>query len=222
MGKRIYFTVTNDLTFDQRMHRICGSLANHGYRVTLVGRELPGSSPLTRKNFRQVRIRCLNKKGPWFYREYNIRLFLFLLFRKMDAICAIDLDTILPCLYISRLKNIPRIYDAHELFTGLKEVASRPHILRTWSRIEQKTVPKFPHGYTVSHSIAAEFKKRYQVNYAVIRNLPVLRNPDIETGQQDFILYQGAVYEVDKNPVADLRRREFYVAIANIDQRTRG
>jgi hypothetical protein len=36
----------------------------------------------------------------------------------MDGICAIDLDTITPCLAISKLKNIPRIYDAHEFFTG--------------------------------------------------------------------------------------------------------
>ena len=37
MGKRIVFTVTNDLTYDQRMHRICTTLQDAGYQVTLVG-----------------------------------------------------------------------------------------------------------------------------------------------------------------------------------------
>jgi len=97
MGKRIYFTVTNDLTFDQRMHRICGSLSANGYEPVLVGRMRPGSIALQQQNFKQKRIRCWSSAGRWFYREYNLRLFLYLLFKKMDAVCAIDLDTILPC-----------------------------------------------------------------------------------------------------------------------------
>ena len=138
--KRIYFTVTNDLTYDQRMQRICTSLARNGYAVALVGRKLISSLPLSEKKFKQKRIRCWFNKGKWFYAEYNFRLFFFLLFKRMDAICAIDLDTILPCLHISRWKRIPRIYDAHELFTELKEVLSRPSIQKAWTKIEKKAV----------------------------------------------------------------------------------
>ncbi len=193
--KKIYFTVTNDLTYDQRMHRICTSLAENGYAVTLVGRKLSTSLPLTEKRFSQKRIRCLFNKGKSFYAEYNIRLFFFLLFKKMDAICAIDLDTILPGLYISKWKNIPRIYDAHELFTELKEVVTRPLIHKIWTRIERKQVPKFRLGYTVSDSIAAEFKRRYGVQYATIRNITVLKELKQAAGGEKFILYQGAVNE---------------------------
>ena len=193
--KRIYFTVTNDLAYDQRMQRICTSLAEHGYAVTLVGRKLPSSLPLTEKKFAQKRIRCWFNKTKWFYAEYNVRLFFFLLFRKMDAICAIDLDTILPCLRISRWKGIPRIYDAHELFTELKEVISRPPIQKVWTRIEKRAVPKFKHGYTVSESIAQEFKRRYNVDYKTIRNVPVLQPLTKDKQTERFILYQGAVNE---------------------------
>ncbi len=195
MDKKIYFTVTNDLTHDQRMHRICNSLSENGFDVTLVGRRLSNSLPLTEKKFRQKRIRCLFNKGKFFYAEFNTRLFFYLLFKKMDAICAIDLDTILPCLKISRWKGVHRIYDAHELFTGLKEVATRPAVLRVWTRIEKKAVPQFKSGYTVSESIAAEFRKRYAVQYETIRNVPVLQ--DLLPGQagERFILYQGAVNE---------------------------
>lgn len=196
MGKRIFFTVTNDLTYDQRMDRICTTLAATGYDIMLVGRKLPSSSPLKEKNYGQKRIRCLFKKGKFFYAEYNCRLFFYLLFKRMDAICAIDLDTILPCLYISRWKKIPRVYDAHELFTGLKEVATRPAILRAWTRIERKAVPKFSKGYTVSESIALEFNRRYNVKYETIRNVPVLYElPEITAAAEKFILYQGAINE---------------------------
>ena len=195
MGKKIYFTVTNDLIYDQRMHRICSSLAANGYKVILVGRKLQGSSPLTPKTFLQKRIRCWFTKGRWFYREYNLRLFLFLLFKRMDAVCAIDLDTILPCLYVSKLKRVRRVYDAHELFTELKEVVTREAVQRAWTRIEKKTVPAFPSGYTVSESIAGEFHRKYGVRYHTIRNLPVLREWEPVEPVEKFILYQGAVNE---------------------------
>lgn len=194
--KRIFFTVTNDLTYDQRMQRICTSLAENGYAVTLVGRKLSASLPLREKKYKQKRLRCWFKKGKWFYAEFNIRLFFFLLFKKMDAICAIDLDTVLPCLKISRWKKIPRIYDAHELFTELKEVITRPAIQKIWTRIEQRTVPQFKWGYTVSDGIAEEFKRRYDINYKTIRTIPLLKelNPVIPPAEK-FILFQGAVNE---------------------------
>jgi len=191
--KRIYFTVTNDLIYDQRMHRICTTLAENGYDITLVGRKLPSSLPLAEKKFKQERIRCFWIKGKFFYAEYNIRLFFFLLLKKMDAICAIDLDTIIPCLYISRCKKITRIYDAHEFFSELKEVISRPGIQKIWQRIEKKAVPKFKWGYTVSESIAEEFHRRYGVNYKTIRNVPLLQELDNMVTTEKFILYQGAV-----------------------------
>jgi glycosyltransferase involved in cell wall biosynthesis len=177
------------------MDRICTSLAENGYFVTLVGRKLKTSLPLQKKIFNQKRIWCFFTKTKWFYAEYNIRLFLYLLFKKMNAICAIDLDTILPCYHISKWKKITRIYDAHELFTELKEVITRPSVHRTWLRIENKMVPRFPLGYTVSEGIAGEFKRRYGVRYKTIRNMPRLFPLEEKKSPEKFILYQGAVNE---------------------------
>lgn len=193
--KRIYFTVTNDLSYDQRMQRICTTLAENGYAITLVGRKLNSSIPITEKNYGQKRIRCWFKKGKLFYFEYNLRLTIYLLFQKMDAVCAIDLDTIIPCHTISRWKRIPGIYDAHELFTEMKEVITRPQIKKIWARVEKRYVPKFKLGYTVSESIADEFQKRYGVKYQTIRNLPVLKPLHEIQPHEKFILYQGAVNE---------------------------
>lgn len=192
--KRIFLTVTNDLTFDQRMHRICNSLVQKGYHVTLVGRQRNKSLPLKQQIFQQKRLPCIFSKGFLFYAEYNLRLLFYLAGQKMDAICAIDLDTILPCFLVSQIKRIPRVYDAHELFTEMKEVRTRPLVHRFWMAVERYAVPKFRNGYTVGNGLANEFNKRYAVQYQVIRNVPVLEN-FVATETQPFILYQGAVNE---------------------------
>ncbi|MEP6513963.1 MAG: glycosyltransferase [Parafilimonas sp.] len=194
--KHIVFTVTNDLTYDQRMQRICASLAKAGYAVLIVGRRLKDSASLKEEVFQQKRLHCFFNKKGLLYAEYNLRLFFYLLFAKMDAICAIDLDTILPCLLISVLRNKKRIYDAHELFTEMKEVITRRSIKKMWWHIEKYAVPKFDKGYTVSVSIAEELRRRYRVSYFVIRNVPLLK-PLIKTAPvtEKIILYQGAVNE---------------------------
>lgn len=193
--KRIFFTVTNDLTYDQRMIRICNSLASGGYQVVLVGRKLKTSAPLAKQSFDQERLSCFFEKGKAFYIEFNIRLFFFLLFNKINCICAIDLDTILPCYAISVLKKIPRVYDAHELFCEMKEIVTRPRIYRAWKKIERFAVPKFRYGYTVNQPIADEFSKMYGLSYIVIRNFPLLQPLIIPEKKEMYILYQGAVNE---------------------------
>jgi len=204
------------------MQRICSSLANNGYDVLLVGRKMNNSSVLIKKNFKQKRLQCLYNNGALFYAEYNVRLFFYLLFIKMHGVCAIDLDTILPCYFVSLLRRKKRVYDAHELFTEMKEVVTRPPIKKQWMKIEKFCVPKFKFGYTVSYSIAEEFNKRYNVTYDVIRNVPVkreLQNSDFKPGDlahtnaksgglaeqkstntqnkpgEKIILYQGAINE---------------------------
>lgn len=198
--KRLVFTVTNDLVFDQRMIRICSSLAGSGFDVTLVGRAYRDSPALAPHAFRQHRLNTWFRRGKRFYLEYNLRLFFYLLFKRMDGCCAIDLDTILPVYFVSRIRRIPRLYDAHELFCEMQEIVTRPFVYKVWKKIERYCVPKFRHGYTVNDIIAAEFQRLYNVAYAVIRNVPVLDEtppPPLPVALPPgrFILYQGAVNE---------------------------
>lgn len=193
---RIVFTVSNDLNYDQRMHRIAGTLANSGYRVLLVGRRQRQSKPLSQTGFTCKRLSLFFSKGFFFYTEYNFRLFVFLLFQPADIFCAIDLDTILPVYFAGKIRGKKRVYDAHEWFTEQKEVISRPYIHRFWLAIEKFAVPRFPHGYTVNDHIRSAFRKRYQVEYAVVRNLPrLMALPEKKAGPEKWILYQGAVNE---------------------------
>ena len=193
--KKIYFTVFNDLAYDQRMNRICSTLARNGYEITIVGKQIASSPPLLNENYTQHRLHCRFSKGKIHYIEFNTRLLFFLLFRKMNAICAIDLDTILPCFFISRIRNIISIYDAHELFTEMKEVVTRPFIKKIWMAIEKLCVPAFTHGYTVSATIAKVFYQRYGVQYEVIRNVPLKTDEPVRAPQEKFIIYQGAINE---------------------------
>lgn len=193
--KHITCCVTNDLVTDQRMARICSSLCSEGWQVTLVGRRRPDMAPLANRPYRQVRLPVIFSKGKLFYLEFNLRLFFWLIFHRTDLIVAIDLDTIIPCYHASRWKKIPRVYDAHELFTELKEVVSRPLIRRCWLWVEKRYIPRFHTGYTVSRSIAEEFRKRYGSDYELIRNLPLKQEVPPVRPKQKILIYQGAVNE---------------------------
>jgi len=178
------------------MQRICNTLSHAGYKVLLIGRILPSSLPLSNQPYRQKRLYCFFTKGKLMYVEFNVRLLFYLLFVSNDCYGAIDLDTILPNYFASKIRRKKRVYDAHELFTEQKEIVTRPAIYKLWLKVEKFAVPKFLHGYTVNEFIANEFKKRYGVNYAVVRNLPNLArlHPDPDKTNR-FIIYQGAVNE---------------------------
>jgi len=191
--KKIILTVTSDPNYDQRMIRICTSLHNAGYEIVLVGRKRPASKPLIERPFKQVRLKQRIDSGKLFYLTYNIKLLLYLLLHRADCFCAIDLDTILPVYYASILKNVHRVYDAHELFCDIEEVASRPAIRKMWHWIEQHTVPHFKYGYTVNKSYVDEFRRMYGVEYVIVRNATVLKPLTIPEKTDKYILYQGAV-----------------------------
>ncbi len=204
---KIIFTVTNDLTYDQRMQRICTTLSESNYEVWLIGRKLSHSKALPYFPFQTKRLNCFFKKGAVFYAEYNIRLFLFFIFNRFDAICSIDLDTILSGFYAVKLKNKIQIYDAHEYFTEVPELVERPKIKAVWERIADKTIPNIPYAYTVGEGLQKIFSARYGTPFDVFRNVPFAINDDIEQSEiqrviaeyhiqitsKKIILYQGAL-----------------------------
>lgn len=200
---KIIFTVTNDLNSDQRMIRTCTVMQNEGHEVMLVGRSRKDSSPIENKNFAQKRLYCYFQKGKFFYVEYNIRLFLFLLFEKCDALCSIDLDTALPGWMLKRIKKWRWIIDSHEWFPYVPEVSRRPVIQRFWLWVEARVIPAADAVYTVGSAIATELENRYDRKVLVIRNAPFLDSnstenaeiPNFKLPSKDFILYQGAVNE---------------------------
>ncbi|MCB0401098.1 MAG: glycosyltransferase [Flavobacteriales bacterium] len=193
----IIISVTNDLTTDQRVARICDTYVEMGFQVLLVGRKLGSSQPVKR-NYRTRRFRLWFNKGPLFYANYNIRLFFFLLFTKSGLLWSNDLDT-LPANYLaSSWKKTKLIYDSHEYFTEVPELIDRPRVKRFWKRIERRILPRLQHIITVSPSIAEQYQSEYGITVQVVRNLPELSRkkvavPDLHQDNRKIIIYQGAI-----------------------------
>lgn len=195
--KIVYALVTNDLNYDQRMQRICTSLQRNGYVVTLVGRVLPDSLPLSAQPFNQKRLRCFFNKGVVFYIEMNIRLILFLLSQKIDIIHAADLDTIGAARIVKLFKNTKIVFDAHEYFTEVPELEGKKVKKRIWTWLGKLCVPKSDAAVTVSAPLQPILKEKYGIEFQLLRNFPlkIQEAPEVAyiEKRENIILYQGAV-----------------------------
>jgi hypothetical protein len=173
LAPRLLFAVTTDLNYDQRMQRICGSLARAGYQVELVGWERASSVPLGVQPYAQHRLRGWFQRGKLFYLEYNIRLFYYLLHRRADLWSCADLDAALPTWARAWLGSQPFVYDAHELFTEVPEVVGRRWVQRAWQGVENFIVPRAQLRYTVGPALARLFGQRHPgYLFGVVRNVP--------------------------------------------------
>ncbi len=206
MKGRITISVTNDLSNDQRVHKMCSSLEAEGYSICLVGRLLPKSLPLER-TYETKRLKLWFKKGALFYAEMNIRLFFHLLFSNTHILHSNDLDTLFPNFLVSKIRGIPLIYDTHEYFLGVPEIQHKPLVLSIWRKIESSIFPRLKHVFTVNHSIAKLYEEDYGLRPYVVRNIPSSRTllPTAEDRRSfgwkstDFIfINQGTGINVDR------------------------
>ncbi len=161
-----------------------------GFNVVLIGRALPGSLQIQRA-YAIHRMKLLFNKGPLFYAEYNLRLFVYLLFYKAHLLVSNDLDTLPANFMVHKLKNIPLVYDSHEYYTGTPELADRPIVRKIWKSFEKFIFPKLNDIITVNHSIAALYEQEYGKKLFVVRNVP-RKLKSIETKASDQLqIYSG-------------------------------
>lgn len=195
--KKIIVSVTNDISTDQRVDKVCNTLYNAGYEILLIGRKNKNSQPVYRK-YKTKRINVLFRKSFLFYVEFNIKLFFVLLFSKKYILLANDLDTLLANYIVSKLQKKKIVYDSHELFPEIPELVNRNFVKNFWSGLEKRILPKLKNTYTVCNSIADFYNTKYQTDFKTIMNLPTQKNVDFyqfsfEYGNKKIIIYQGAI-----------------------------
>ena len=138
--KKIIISVTNDLSTDQRVKKVCGTLNAMNYDILLIGRKRPTSLKLKRP-YRTKRMKLIFNKGALFYAEFNIRLFILLVFSKVDIYHANDLDTLLANYLAAIIRRKPIVYDSHEYFTGVPEIQNKKLVKKVWLNIEKFIFP---------------------------------------------------------------------------------
>ncbi len=191
--KKIIISVSNDLVSDQRVHKVALTLQNNGYNVVLVGRKLRDSMPVFR-NYDTKRFRLIFNKGFLFYACLNISLFFYLLFKKSNILLSNDLDTLPANFFVSKLKNIPLVYDSHELFTEVPELNNRKFVKRFWIITERIILPKIKFSYTVCDSLSRIYFEKYGLKMATIRNVPYYTKTNNKKNNSiKKIIYQGAL-----------------------------
>ena len=213
----IIVSVSNDLFSDQRVDKVCNTLLCLGFKVTLVGRKLPNSLPLSPRKYKTKRIKLLFKRGALFYAELNFRLFWYLLFKKHSVLLANDLDTLLANYKVSRLRGKELVYDSHEYFTEVPELEDGSLAKNTWLKIEKKIFPKLKHSYTVCDSISKVYQDKYGVEVKVVRNIPKQNlQKKFKTRKElglpankKILLLQGAGINIDRGAEEMLQAMKF-------------
>lgn len=192
--KIITVTVTNDLSYDQRMRRHSKVWVEAGYEVLLIGRNRKHSIPLSEEPFKQKRLSCGFQKGKLFYIFYNLRLFFFLLFTKTDILVAVDLDTLLPNTLVAKLRGKILVFDSHEYYTEVPELIGREGVKKVWDAIGKLCLPRVNLAYTVGEALASELSQHYHKYFETIKNVPpLLKNTVTHTAKDFLIVYQGAL-----------------------------
>jgi len=196
--KRVILAVTNDLHTDQRLHKVCSSLSENDFKVHLIGRKLDNKK-LKEQSYSTFRFNLLFNTGFLFYANYNLALFIKLLFIKGDIFVSNDLDSLPAVFFAARIRRKKLVVDLHELFPESPEIYNRKVVRKFWQFIERFFLPKCTNIYTVCQSIADYYFDKFGLKLKVIRNLPQQQKADTkQTAEWPFpeekkcILYQGA------------------------------
>ncbi len=196
--KSICIVITNDLLTDQRIQKTRKSLLNAGYSVTVFYRLKSDEDGIENEGLKGVKMWFGN--GPLFYLEFNIRASFYLLFNSFDIITSVDIDTIMSCRMVAWIKGSHLVFDAHEYFLNVPELAGKRIKKGIWTLVEKLFVRGLSGAYTVNKSLADIFTERYKTPFTYVRNVSESSSSDISLKsipvlEPCILIYQGAINE---------------------------
>jgi len=177
-GKRVLFLTISQIEIDARINKVARSMAESGYEVTIIAWDLTLRKPPSEKVCPGVSYRWVDYIYPLSLHRYYQDAFVMAGLREtFDYVHANDLTTLLSAWLLSKLRNVPLIYDSHEIWSenvfydrNLKKYI--PH--RAWIRwilkhLEKRLLPDADIFLTVSYGICVWFKDQYN-----LKKLPLL------------------------------------------------
>jgi glycosyltransferase involved in cell wall biosynthesis len=197
--KQIIVTVISDLVTDYRVHKICQTLHEDGYRVLLIGRRNKKSLPLKSRDYQTDRLKMWFGRSIFYYAEFNIRLFFRLYRSKGDIYLGNDLDVMPATLLIADMKRKPLVYDSHEYFLGMAGMDQKPIRRNIWRYIESRVFTKLKYMYTVSESIRNLYRRDYDKKLFVVRNLPFKNQPAMELSSDEINWIESIDRQIPEN-----------------------
>jgi len=215
---RIAVLVSNDLEFDQRVRKTCGTLAEAGWEPVLIGRRMRFADPraldrpgVSRRMWLGVR------SGPLFYLALQWGMVRALRRCQREggyaAIWANDLDTLWPAVWAARKWGWALAYDSHEWFTEAEGLKGKPVRKAIWKWWERRCFAPLSKMLTVNEAIANAYRKEYGLEVGVVPNVsermdPAMPMPRSGLGwpeERTVLLIQGAFMDRDRGALDAVR-----------------
>lgn len=215
---RIAVLVSNDLTYDQRVRKICALLQAEGWEPVLIGRRMRRSDAVTiDRPYATHRMWLGFRSGPLFYLmlQFGLVRALGRLSREggIEAVWANDLDTLWPAIRAVRRRGGAIAYDSHEWFTEAEGLKGHPLKKRLWRWWERRCFRNLDRMITVNGAIAEAYRSAYGLEVGVVPNVPerlapAKPMPRAELGWPDdrpVLLMQGAFMDRDRGALDAVR-----------------
>lgn len=194
--KKAIITTSNNLVYDNRVHKVTLTLIELGFQVVKTGRNFPRPQQRTKCEGKEKLFKLPVNKGFLFYFFLNLYTFFYLMFQKSDLIWAVDMDTLPAAKTVAILKRKPIVFDGHEFFSEVPELLHRKIPKRIWMILEKNFLPGCDRYFTVSPGLVKLYKENYDIEFRLLRNFP-LRTRETKVplvnGQEKIIFYQGAL-----------------------------
>ena len=203
--------VRNPFTNDTRVEREARTLADAGYRVTIIADAGPG---LPRTDQRAgATVHRIARRGPDLpllrFFAHRWRLEAALRRTRPEILHAHDADALQSVGPVAARMRIPFVYDSHELWLGrTPRGRSRLYDLlnRLWYRwVEGRYVPRAAFVMVANPGVAPELERRYGIGgVAIVPNYPVDRRDRPaeparpagcrgDPGERSVVLYVGGI-----------------------------